>query len=247
MDYGFQDFEKKETKQKEEYIINKNNKVELAPTIIGNEKVKEEKKKINFQELPKDTDSILSNQQSERFEGEQIVYYDNNLNQTHLSMILSPNLTELEMMIRGLETVKRWNPKMQKEEVFMRKIKDHPLNDYGVHKILELIRVFISAEMKLGRRTPKDAIESAQQIGADAKRLIYKNLKNFGMDTQIKQRNAKIYCLAIFEFVYSALSRSIAGRENDSSRPTAFEVSGSTDLIGENITLSKSKKEQLKN
>jgi hypothetical protein len=45
---------------------------------------------------------------------------------------------------------------------------------------MELLKIWSSSELKLGRRLPKDAMESAQQIGTDAKRLIYKNLAKFG-------------------------------------------------------------------
>jgi hypothetical protein len=212
------------------------------------------KKKINFQEMPKNTDEILGKKKQEEIvekytKSEPVAMpYDNPGQSSHLSLILSPNLRDLELMIRGLQYVKRYNPVMQKEEVILEKIADHPLNEYGINKILELIRIWSSSELKLGRRNHKDAIESAQQIGIDAKRLIYKNLKKFGMDTQTKQRNAKTYALLIFEFAYSALSRSVEGRENDASRPTEFNVQGSVDNLGETPRfLSPQKKEQLKN
>lgn len=203
---------------------------------------KSNKKEINFQEMPKGTEEVLNPAQQqqqqamiEKFTKDEPVAIpmDNNSNTTHLSLILSPNLRELEMMIRGLEYIKRFNPFTGRDEIILKKIKDHPLNEYGINKIMELLKVWSSSELKLGRRTPKDAIESAQQIGKDARRLIYKNLKNFGMDNQIKQRSAKTYGLAIFEFTYSALSRSIAGRENDASRPTAFEIQGNVDTIND--------------
>jgi hypothetical protein len=216
--------------------------------------VKPNKKDINFQELPKGTEETLSNQIQkdliDKFTKDEPVAIpvDSNTNTTHLSLILSPNLRELEMMIRGLEYIKRYNPVIGKDEIILRKIKDHPLNEYGINKIMELLKVWSSSELKLGRRTQKDAIESAQQIGKDARRLIYKNLKNFGMDNQIKQRSAKTYGLAIFEFTYSALSRSVEGRENDASRPTAFEIQGNVDTVTDpSKYISPQKKESLKN
>ena len=219
------------------------------------EKPKSKKKEINFQEMPQGTNEILNQNQI----NQQIVDHftkqtpiamptETNPNASHLSLILNPNLRDLEMMIRGLESVRQWNPITQREEVVLRRIENHPLNDYGINKIMELLRIWSSSELKLSRRTPKDAIQSAQQIGKDARRLIYKNLKEFGMDNQVKMRSAKTYGLAIFEFTYSALTRSIAGMENDSSRPTEFSVqSNMLDNANQIPVLTKHQKENLKN
>jgi hypothetical protein len=250
-DFSFDKYKPEAYEDKKEVVQVELKKEPVNPAISFE---KENSKKINFKEMPKSAEEILGNQQKEmidKFIKEEPVSVplENNQFQTHLSLILHPDLRELELMIRGLEYVKRFNPVSGKEEIILRKIVGHALNEYGVNKILEFIRVFISSEIKLGRRTQKDAIESAQQIGADAKRLIYKNLKAFGMDTQSKQRNAKIYVLAIFEFAYSALSRSIEGRENDASRPTEYSVQGFSDAAEAQgiYGMSKQKKEGLKN
>lgn len=228
----------------------------MEEILVQSQPVEEKKKKeINFQEMPTGTDEILNQNQI----NQQIVDHftkqtpiamptEVNPNASHLSLILNPNLRELEMMIRGLEYVRQYNPINQREEVVLRKIQDHPLNEYGISKIMELLRIWSSSELKLSRRTPKDAIQSAQQIGKDARRLIYKNLKAFGMENQQKQRSAKTYGLAIFEFAYSALSRSISGMENDASRPTEFSIqSNMLESPDATRTLSKERKEQLKN
>jgi hypothetical protein len=215
---------------------------------------KYDKKNINFQELPKGSEELLVQQSHQaiidKFTKDEPVAIpmDINSNASHLSLILSPNLRELELMIRGLEYIKRFNPLTGRDEIILRKIEGHPLNEYGINKIMEMLKVWSSSELKLGRRTRKDAVESAQQIGKDARRLIYKNLKNFGMDSQIKQRSAKTYTLAIFEFTYSALSRSIEGRENDASRPTEFSIQGNVDTVGDpSKFITPQRKEQLKN
>lgn len=212
---------------------------------------KKSKKDINFQDMPIGTDQILSNETQnkifEKFTKEEpiAIPLDQNYNTSHLALILSPNFRELELMIRGLEYCKRTNPITGKDEVILRKIENHPLNEYGINKILELIKIWSSSELKLGRRTPQDAISSAQQIGMDARRLIYKNLKNFGMDNQQKQRSAKLYTLAIFEFSYSALTRSISGMENDASRPTEYSIQ--SNMLETQNELNKKKRDELKN
>lgn len=210
---------------------------------------KEEKKKINFQELPKDSIDVLKDKkmQEKYGEGEQIMPFDDNQNQSHLSTILSPNFRDLELSIRGLEYVKRWNPLIGKEEVILRKIKNHYLNDYGVNRIMSELRIYCSPEIKLGRKNERGYSQSVQECSRAICDLIYSNLKSFGMDTQEKQRNFRPLCMAIIEFIDSAFSRSIGGRENDASRPTEFTVQGSTDLMNENVLISKNKKEQMKN
>ena len=233
----------------DEFAFNQN-----IPEKPKESEVKSNKKDIKFQEIPKFPQEMINKDNQnvliKKYLEEQpiAIPLEENRTDNHLSLILSPNLRELELMIRGLEYVKRFNPLNGRDEVVLRKIEGHPLNEYGINKIMELIKVWSSSELKLGRRRPKDAIESAQQIGKDARRLIYKNLKNFGMDTQVKQRSAKTYTLAIFEFAYSALSRSIEGKENDMSRPTEFSIQSNTDTGQINYNpLNKAKKEELKN
>lgn len=238
-DFGFSEFNEVKQEIKPEPI-------NLA---LEKKEEKEGKKKINFQELPKDTDQILNNKQlQEKYgEGEQIMPYEDNVNQSHLSTILSPNFRDLELSIRGLEYVKRWNPLTQKEEVILRKIKNHYLNDYGVNRIMSELRIYCSPEIKLGRKTERGYANSVQEASRAICDLIYQNLKSFGMDTQEKMRNFRPLCTAIIEFIDASFSRSLGGRENDASRPTEFLVQGSTDLINENTIISKSKKDQLKN
>jgi hypothetical protein len=68
------------------------------------------------------------------------------------------------------------------------------------------------------------------------------------MDNQTKMRSAKTYGLAIFEFSYSALTRSIAGTENDNSRPTEFSIqSNMLDNTNPTAILTKHQKDNLKN
>lgn len=212
------------------------------------------KKQINFQDMPSGTDEILNKQINQEFTNRQnqqmpvAIPMESNSGNSYLNLVLSPNFRDLELMIRGLEYVSQYNPNTGKQEVILRKIEGHPLNEYGINKILEFIKVWSSPEIKLGRKRLKDSIESAQQVGRDAKRLIYKNLKNFGMDTQVKQRSAKTYVLAIFEFAHATYSRSVEGRENDLSRATDFQIIGNIDALDDpSKHFNREKKEQLKN
>jgi len=167
---------------------------------------------------------------------------------SYLSLVLSPNLRELELMIRGLEYVKRFNPLTGRDEVILRKIKDHPLNEKGINEIMSQLKVYSSAEIKLGRKRLRDYYLSIQQVGKTITRLIYKNLKNFGMDTQVKQRSAKIFCLAIIEIMDASFSRSIEGKENDLSRATEFRIEGNIDTLNDPAKMfNKTQKEQMKN
>jgi len=212
------------------------------------------RKEINFQELPKETDNLLNNKAQqeliERFTKEEpvAVPLDSSTPNSYLSLVLSPNLRELELMIRGLEYVKRTNPFTGKDEIILRKIEGHPLNEYGINQIMQELKVFSSPEIKLGRKRQRDYYNSVQHVCRSIVRLIYKNLKNFGMDTQVKQRNAKIFCDAIIEIVDASFSRSIEGKENDLSRATEFKIEGNIDTLNDPAKLfNKDQKEQLKN
>jgi len=173
---------------------------------------------------------------------------EGNNHSSYLSLVLTPDLRDLELMIRGLEYVKIVNPKTGKEEVVLRKIKGHPLNEYGINQILTYIKLYVSPEIKLGRKREKDYYNAIQQVSKTITRLIYKNLKKFGMDTQEKQRHAKPLCLSIIELIDAAYSRSIEGKENDLSRATEFKVEGSLDAFNRPLRiLNPELREQLKN
>ncbi len=222
-------------------------------TTVQVETPKSSKKEINFQEMPKGTEELLSikNQQDliNKFTKEEpiAIPLDNNTGTSYLNLVLSPNLRDLELMIRGLEYCKRFNPLTGRDEVILRRIENHPLNEFGVNKIMEFLKIYTSPELKLGRKTERDAIGSVQQVGYDIVRLVYKNLKNFGMDTQTKQRNAKTFCLAIIEVTHATFSRSIGGRENDLSRATELKIEGNINPTDLYHGFTKDKKEQLKN
>lgn len=214
------------------------------------------KKDINFQDLPSGTNEILNPkvQQAmiDKFTKDEPVAipFEQSINSSsYLNLVLSPNLRELELMIRGLEYVKRFNPLIGREEIILRKIEGHPLNDYGINQIMQQLKVFSSPEIKLGRKRPRDYYNSVQHVCRSIVRLIYKNLKNFGMDNQVKQRNAKLFCDAIIEIIDASFSRSVEGKENDLSRATSFEVTSSLDALNDPASkiFSKEKKEQLKN
>jgi len=214
------------------------------------EEPKKEKKTINFQELPTDTEAILSKEQVEHYSQEESIGipYEDAQSQSHLSLILSPNLRDLELMIRGLEYVKRYNPLTKKEEIILRKIKDHPLNEYGINRIISELKVYCSPEIKLGRKRERDYFNSVQHVCHSIVRLIYKNLKSFGMDTQEKQRNAKTFCNAIIEIVDASFSRSVEGKENDLSRPTELSIQGTVDNMYDPARmLNKKAKDEMKN
>jgi len=238
--FSFQEFEKPE-KSKE--IINPALSVEKG----------KDKKAINFQEMPKHTEEILSAEQKkliDKYSKEEAIAmpYEAGVTSSYLTLVLSPNLRELELMIRGLEYVKRYNPIVGKEEIILRKIEGHPLNEYGINRIMSELKVYSSPEIKLGRKRPRDYYNSVQHVCRSIVRLIYKNLKNFGMDDQVKQRNAKSFCNAIIEIVDSSYSRSVEGRENDLSRATSFEIQGNIDTIQDPHALfTKKQKEGLKN
>ena len=203
--------------------------------------------------MPAGTEELLSNNQKDlidRYIREQPVAIpmENGGFNSYLSLVLSPNLKELELMIRGLEYVRRFNPVLGKEEIILRKIENHPLNEYGVNKIMEFLKIYSSSELKLGRKRVRDYYNSVNQVGHDIVRLVYKNLKNFGMDTQVKQRNAKTFCLAIIEVTDACFSRSIEGKENDLSRATEFKIEGSVDNFNNPAQMfNRQQKEGLKN
>lgn len=219
--------------------------------------IKEEsksKKEISFQEMPKGTDDLLNlkvqQEMINKFTKDEpiAIPFEATTSNSYLGLVLSPNLRELEMMIRGLEHVKRFNPLTGREEVILRKIEGHPLNEYGINSIMQELKVFSSPEIKLGRKRTRDYYNSVQHVCRSIVRLVYKNLKNFGMDTQVKQRNAKIFCDAIIEIVDASFSRSIEGKENDLSRATEFRIEGNIDTIQDPHKLfTKNQKEGLKN
>lgn len=233
-------------------------KQEVHPELIknidtSNKFEEKDKKKINFQDMPKDAEEVLSDRRQidvEKYLSEDPIPmpYETTTASSYLSLVLSPNLRELELMIRGLEYVKRFNPLSQREEVILRKIPGHPLNEFGINRIMAELKVYCSPEIKLGRKRTRDYYNSVQHVSYSIVRLIYKNLKNFGMDTQVKQRNAKAFCNAIIEFVDAAYSRSIEGKENDLSRATEFKIEGNIDTLNDPAKLfTKPQKEQLKN
>lgn len=213
---------------------------------------KKPKNEINFQDMPLGTDEILKNsrpvQPTADFNNALPIPFQENVHSSYLQLVLSPNLRELEMMIRGLEYVRVKNEVTGKEEVALRKIPNHPLNEYGVNQIMQQLRVFSSPEIKLGRKRERDYYNSVQHVCRTIVRLIYKNLRNFGMDTQVKQRHAKAFCDAIIEIVDSSYSRSIEGKENDLSRATNFNIEANLDNFNDPHKLfTKDQKEQLKN
>jgi len=174
--------------------------------------------------------------------------YDNGQNpNSYLSLVLSPNLKELELMIRGLEYVQMFNQQTGKEEFVMRKIKEHPLNEYGINQIITQLKIYTSPEIKLGRKRARDYYNSVQHVSKTVVRLIYKNLKSFGMDTQEKQRNAKVFCDAMIEVIDSSYSRSIEGKENDLSRATEFKIEGNIDSLDNPSKYFNVNKNQMKN
>ena len=79
-----------------------------SPEVKLEEKKDPSKKTINFQELPKDSHDILSAKEMEEYSKEEQIglpYDDNQQHSSYLSLVLSPNLRDLELMIRGLEYV----------------------------------------------------------------------------------------------------------------------------------------------
>ncbi len=232
MDFGFKEFQE--------------------PTVPEvNPKKTEGKKNSTFQDLPSGSNEILSEKEFDYYAKDEQIgmpFEDNVATNSYLSLVLSPNLKELEMMIRGLEYIKRYNKLTRKEEVILRRIENHPLNEYGVNKIMSELKVYCSPEIKLGRKSQRDYYNSVNHVCYAIVRLIYKNLKTFGMDTQEKQRNAKTFCTAIIEFVDSSFSRSVEGRENDLSRATEFKIEGSIDTLHDPAKLfNKNQKEGMKN
>lgn len=253
-DFSFANYDSNKLK---EHIDVEEETKELKPLDEKPEdKQSKHKKQINFQQMPAGTDQILGLDEKkkddlvDKYLQEEIIPMpteQSNTN-TYLSLVLSPNLRELELMIRGLEYVKRINPITRKEEIILRKIKDHPLNEYGINRIMSELKIYSCPEIKLGRKSERDYYNSVKHVCHSVVRLIYKNLKNFGMDTQTKQRNAKPLCNAIIEFVDAAYSRSIEGKENDLSRATEFKIEGNIDTLNDPAKLfSKPQKEQLKN
>ena len=243
--FSFDEFEKKE-------MPDNLPSTSINPALSPKEK-KGNLKPINFQELSDESKEILNINEKkelvEKYTKEESIPmpYEGNNSNSYLSLVLAPNLRELELMIRGLEYVKRFNQVTGRDEVILRKIKDHPLNEYGVNKIMEYLKIYTSPELKLGRKRLRDYYNSVQQVGRDIVRLIYKNLKNFGMDTQVKQRNAKTFALAIIEVTDATFSRSIEGKENDLSRATEFKIEGNIDTLNDPAKLfTKQQKEQLK-
>lgn len=246
-----------ETEQTEQSEITKPISQELINQEIINPALEipkeREKRKINFEDMPENTDKILKASEQkqiiDKFTQDQSVAIPMESSNTtsYLSLVLSPNLRDLELMIRGLEYVKRFNPILGRDEIVLKKIEGHPLNENGVNKIMQELKVFSSPEIKLGRKRERDYYNSVQHVCHSIVRLIYKNLKNFGMDTQVKQRNAKSFCNAIIEIVDASYSRSVEGKENDLSRATEFKIEGSIDSMDPSKLFNKQQKEQLKN
>jgi len=117
-----------------------------------------------------------------------------------------------------------------------------------INAIMSELKVYCSPEIKLGRKRVRDYYQSVQHVGHSIVRLVYKNLKNFGMDSQVKQRNAKRFCNAIVEMVDASYSRSIEGKENDLSRATEFKIEGNIDTLNDPARFfNKKQTEQLKN
>jgi hypothetical protein len=175
--------------------------------------------------------------------------YDNQpIGNSYLSLVLSPNLRELELMIRGLEYIRVIDENTHRSSYTLRKIPNHPLNEYGINQIITYLKIYTSPEIKLGRKRQKDYCNSVGHISKSIIRLIYKNLKAFGMDNQSKQRNAKVFCDAIIEIIDSAYSRSVSGKENDLSRATDFRIEGRIDSMdGISNMMNPQSKEKLKN
>jgi len=226
----------------------------IKNTEVTNPAIEKEsnRRKINFLDIPEATEDEKKKEQEiiDRFTKDEPVSIPNEapVNNSYLTLVLNPNLRELELMIRGLEYVKRFNPLTQKDEVILRKIPNHPLNERGINEIMNHLKVYSSAEIKLGRKRIQDYCNSVQQVGRSTVRLIYKNLKNFGMDTQVKQRSAKIFCLAIIEIMDASFSRSIEGKENDLSRATDFRIEGSLDGLNNPARIfNKNEKEKMRN
>jgi len=212
------------------------------------------KKKINFLKIPEEDLAEQEKEEQkamlEKYTKEEPVSipFEGDNSNSYLSLVLAPNLRELELMIRGLEYVKRFNPVTNRDEVILRKIKDHPLNEKGINEIMSQLKVYSSAEIKLGRKRLRDYYLSIQQVGKTITRLVYKNLKNFGMDTQVKQRSAKNFCLAIIEIMDASFSRSIEGKENDLSRATEFKIEGNIDTLNDPARMfNKEQRGQMKN
>lgn len=218
-----------------------------------------DRKKINFKVIPQTNKDVFPDVQSQQQTQNQLIEkytkeesipspYEVNNFSSYLTLVLSPNLRELELMIRGLEYAKRYNPISNQEEIILRKISNHPLNEYGINKIMEFLKIYASPEIKLGRKRTRDYYNSVQEVSRAAIRLIYKNLKNFGMDTQVKQRSAKTFALAIIEIVDASFSRSIEGKENDLSRATEMRIEGSLDGINDPAKMfNRTKKDAMKN
>jgi hypothetical protein len=249
-EFSFDEYNVDALKEKKEVELIKN-------TTVTNEHVTREQdrgKKINFQDMPEDIDSVLSQKDNRELidkytQDEPIaIPIDSSGVNSYLSLVLSPNLRDLELMIRGLEYVKRYNPISGRDEIILRKIPGHPLNEYGINQIMKELKIYSSPEIKLGRKRVRDYYNSIQHVSRSVVRLIYKNLKNFGMDTQVKQRSAKLFCDAIIEIIDSSYSRSIEGKENDLSRATEFRIEGNIDTLNDPSKLfNKKQKENLKN
>lgn len=228
-EFSFEDYDTEKLKEKQNpELLKKNVKTENPGYYDDVEKPRE------FMNL-EDSKQLFKQKQHREMDDETLsLPYDSSLQgNSYLSLVLSPNLRELELMIRGLEYVQKWNELTGKYEYRLRKIPNHPLNEYGINQIITQLKIYTSPEIKLGRKTTKDYYNSVQHVAKTIVRLIYKNLKSFGMDTQEKQRNAKMFCDAIIEVIDSSYSRSIGGKENDLSRATDFRVEGRIDNMDE--------------
>jgi|LSQX01.1.fsa_nt_gb hypothetical protein len=250
-DFGEYDVEKLKKQQYPELIKNLEQENASSPDDIKKH-IKKDFIEIDFPFEEKHMSDQISLQEHELGNSQEIaIPYDPNPVQgnTYLSLVLSPNLKELELMIRGLEYVRSRNPVTGREEYLLRKIQGHPLNEYGINQIITQLKIYTSTEIKLGRKTTRGYYNSVIHIGKSITRLIYKNLHTFGMDTQEKQRNAKTFCNAIIEMIDASYSRSIEGQENHLSRATEFSITGSIDgLDNPNERLfGRRKKDGLKN
>lgn len=121
--------------------------------------------------------------------------------------LLKVDWERLEHIIRGHV------PKVDKDgnEYFV-KMDDYGLNEYGVNSILNVLSLYISKEIRLGRFTSEEVKNRMTQFSQQFTDWFYDNVEEFGMDTPEKKKKSKMLVHTIIDLVDASYSSAIEGK-----------------------------------
>lgn len=224
-----EDYNSLDDEEEDEPLDDENDEPELEAGLSKTAK----KDSTQFLDIDKSPIDIDDGDQGET-EDEIVIPAERERDSSYLGLILNPNLRDLELYIRGLEYVKSYDPRRKKEVIRVRRVKSHFLNERGINAILQELKVHTSSDMTLQRVDIETYRIKTHEVGQTFHRLIYKNLKEFGMETHEEQRHARRLWLAIKNKIDAAYSRAIDGKENDLSR-ARIELHGEIGGLGEDV------------